>query len=121
MVEVVAEEAGVSSAQLVLDPIICPGRRLLLAASWRGFVITMFYAAGQPAPASVAFTNEMLDTIGNVMTDSVLLSKNYDLTAKLSSTASSAGATYNQDFESPVAPTPQPTISWQSRFLFWYY
>jgi hypothetical protein len=108
-----AVELNISVARLVFAGTLCPSRRRLLQdTSYIGFELTVIDEQGQPAPSSTVVTDEIIEVFGRTLVDElnvkVEVASEFFTTGRLSAT---------REFN---VPTPQ-SISWQSRFLFWYW
>jgi hypothetical protein len=111
--EMAAVELNISVARLVFDGTPCSSRRRLLQdKSYSAFKLTVIDEQGQPSPSSTFVTDDIMKVFGWTLVDElkvkVDVSSEVFTTGRLSET---------QEFN---VPTPQ-AISWQSRFLFWYF
>jgi hypothetical protein len=108
-----AVELNVSVARLVFVGTLCSSRRRLLQDTlYSGFELTVIDEQGQPAPSSTVVTDKIIKVFGRTLLDE--LKVDVDVASDVFTTD---GLSVTQEFN---VPTPQ-AISWQSRFLFWYW
>jgi hypothetical protein len=97
------------SGQVVTELILCEedaGRRLLQANRYVGAVVTVI--PGDVAPGSVTLATDSVETIAMAVVARV---------PGVRVIADTGSGTVPEPFTRQ--PTPQPTVSWASRFLFW--
>jgi hypothetical protein len=109
----IKELANYSAEALYLIPENCgtSGRRLLNEVSLSGITVMV-----RDAESVTSLSQNQINTIGKLLVDSDYFKTNFPTT----SVEVGSDGSVSETFDPPTdAPTPKPSISWQSRFLFW--